>query len=263
MRKTFDSRAVTRQVGHVEKARPAPGPACDLISAREASPIRGTTACRRGFSQPWKTLRAATQFGTLARNLQGWEVVAERLWPKRTRWEVQSPSRQPNSWLLVQLLRDMEPWFRHPICEETRPQSPGAEHGSSGGNLPSLPSTRVHSSAWRCASLDPPNERGRVAASRTSSVHWSKSAWRMSDKHYHKLWSWCRANSSTAEGPTTLNWKHALAAAQCSSNNQADWTSATEGMRCRRSWCSAETHRKWAATKSEWPRGVPKIFTPC
>ena len=84
-------------------------------------------AYRGGFSQVWKTLRAAAQCGILAQNQQGWEVVAERLQSKRAKWGFQNPSRRPNSWLLVLLLRHTEPRFRHPTRAETRPRSLGAE----------------------------------------------------------------------------------------------------------------------------------------
>ena len=47
MRNTSDSREVTRHVGHVERERPAPEPACDLTNAREASPILGKSCVSR------------------------------------------------------------------------------------------------------------------------------------------------------------------------------------------------------------------------
>ena len=118
---------------------------------------------------------------------------AGNLWPKRAKWEVQNPSRRLSSWLLVQLLRDKEPRFRRPVRERIIGRQ-SAQLAQYAGSLMRMALRKPR----------PPIERGRVATSRTSSVHWSKSTWRMSDRHCHKLWSWWRANSSTAEGPTTL-----------------------------------------------------------
>ena len=158
MRNTSYSREVTR---HVKRERPAPGPACDLTNAQEASPILNKSCVSRWLLSLWKTLRAATQCGIHARNQQGLEVVwwLERVQSKRAKREVQNPFRRPSSWLLRLLLRDTVPLFRHPTRAGTRPRSQGSEHGSLGGNQPNWPNKRAPSCAQHYANQDLPKRK--------------------------------------------------------------------------------------------------------
>ena len=248
------SMRVNGEEGHVDGAKPALGPACDLTMALSRSSILGNmvnlrstqtaaSCCQPCLGDPgsWCSAPAANADHCGTSQSSNSSNSAAALLAAARHGDCVTPSK----------------WYTmtSAMC--------GCRFctiGSVSAQLAQYADTRVRMALLK---PKPPRDSGSELTSLAILEHATAGTSKILQRPRHMISTWAWANSNTISGRTTHKWKFALAEAQWRRNNHADCKSGTPRIPCNNISCCSNTFSRCFLMKSLCPTGAPNTLMPC